>query len=214
MRVLALDNFITGSRDNLKTFESHPDFEFRQHDINHGIFLTGDVRYVLHFASPASPPQYDANPIHTLKVGTVGTMTVDLPLKAGSTIIQFANPDGYAPDFDAVMDANVRGPWLLAKAFGGHVAQREGGGRLGREAGGERGEQRLGRIVAGEFVGLDPGDPLEELLLVVEALDHDRERDRRRDEHDAEPEHDHEDDQHDHAQRGIAEDPAERRRWW
>src|SRR3977135_4672496 len=76
MRVLALDNFITGSRENLKTFESPPDFEFRQHDINHGIFLTGDVRYVLHFASPASPPQYDANPIHTLKVGTLGTMNM------------------------------------------------------------------------------------------------------------------------------------------
>ena len=73
MRVLALDNFITGSRENLKSLEANPDFEFRQADVNHGIFLGGDVRYVLHFASPASPPQYDANPIHTLKVGTLGT---------------------------------------------------------------------------------------------------------------------------------------------
>ena len=73
MRVLALDNFITGSRENLKSLEGNPDFEFRQADVNHGIFLGGDVRYVLHFASPASPPQYDANPIHTLKVGTLGT---------------------------------------------------------------------------------------------------------------------------------------------
>src|SRR5205823_3705366 len=38
--------------------------------------IGGDVRYVLHFASPASPPQYDANPIHTLKVGTLGTMNM------------------------------------------------------------------------------------------------------------------------------------------
>ena len=75
-RVLALDNFITGSRQNLKTLEGNPDFEFRQADVNHGIFIGGDVRYVLHFASPASPPQYDANPIHTLKVGTVGTMNM------------------------------------------------------------------------------------------------------------------------------------------
>jgi dTDP-glucose 4,6-dehydratase len=74
--VLALDNFITGSRQNLKTLEENPDFEFRQADVNHGIFIGGDVRYVLHFASPASPPQYDANPIHTLKVGTVGTMNM------------------------------------------------------------------------------------------------------------------------------------------
>jgi len=76
MRVLALDNFITGSRDNLRGLEGHPDFEFRQADVNQGIFLGGDVRYVLHFASPASPPQYDANPIHTLKVGTLGTMNM------------------------------------------------------------------------------------------------------------------------------------------
>jgi dTDP-glucose 4,6-dehydratase len=71
--VLALDNFITGSPDNLKELQANPDFEFRRMDVNHGIFIGGDVRYVLHFASPASPPQYDSNPIHTLKVGTVGT---------------------------------------------------------------------------------------------------------------------------------------------
>jgi dTDP-glucose 4,6-dehydratase len=76
MRVVALDNFITGSRENLRAVEGNPDFEFRQADVNHGIFLGGDVRYVLHFASPASPPQYDANPIHTLKVGTLGTMNM------------------------------------------------------------------------------------------------------------------------------------------
>jgi dTDP-glucose 4,6-dehydratase len=76
MRVVALDNFITGSRENLKTLESNPDFEFRQADVNQGVFMDGDVRYVLHFASPASPPQYDANPIHTLKVGTLGTMNM------------------------------------------------------------------------------------------------------------------------------------------
>jgi dTDP-glucose 4,6-dehydratase len=76
LSVLALDNLITGSRENLKSFEGNPDFEFRQADVNHGIFIGGDVRYVLHFASPASPPQYDANPIHTLKVGTVGTMNM------------------------------------------------------------------------------------------------------------------------------------------
>jgi dTDP-glucose 4,6-dehydratase len=76
MRVLALDNFITGSRDNLRALEGNPDFEFRQADINHGLFIGGEVAYVLHFASPASPPQYDSNPIHTLKVGTLGTMNM------------------------------------------------------------------------------------------------------------------------------------------
>ena len=76
IRVLALDNFITGSAQNLESLQRNPDFEFRQADVNHGVFIGGDVRYVLHFASPASPPQYDSNPIHTLKVGTIGTMNM------------------------------------------------------------------------------------------------------------------------------------------
>lgn len=76
MRVLSLDNFITGSPKNLDSLTRNPDFEFRQADVNLGVFIEGDVRYVLHFASPASPPQYDANPIHTLKVGTIGTMNM------------------------------------------------------------------------------------------------------------------------------------------
>src|SRR5258708_5513496 len=65
MRVVALDNFIPGSRENLRALEGTPDLEFRQADVNPGIFLGGGARYVLHFAPPASPPQYDANPIHT-----------------------------------------------------------------------------------------------------------------------------------------------------
>ena len=76
VRVLVLDNFITGSPENLRHLTPNPEFEFRQADVNHGVFIGGDVRYVLHFASPASPPQYDANPIHTLKVGTIGTMNM------------------------------------------------------------------------------------------------------------------------------------------
>ena len=76
LRVVALDNFITGSAENIRHLQGNPDFEFRQLDVNHGIFIGGDVRYVLHFASPASPPQYDSNPLHPLKVGTVGTMNM------------------------------------------------------------------------------------------------------------------------------------------
>jgi dTDP-glucose 4,6-dehydratase len=76
MSVLALDNFITGSHDNVRGFLENPDFEFRKANVNEEIRVDGDVRFVLHFASPASPPQYDANPIHTLKVGTLGTMNM------------------------------------------------------------------------------------------------------------------------------------------
>ncbi len=96
MRVVALDNFITGSRENLRALEGNPDFEFRQADVNHGIFLGGDVRYVLHFASPASPPQYDANPIHTLKVGTLGTMNMlGLARAKGATFLLASTSEVY-----------------------------------------------------------------------------------------------------------------------
>ena len=74
--MLALDNFITGARDNVSSLVENPDFEFRRANVNEPVVVDGDVRFVLHFASPASPPQYDANPIHTLKVGTVGTMNM------------------------------------------------------------------------------------------------------------------------------------------
>ena len=74
--VLALDNLLTGSSQNLRTLVDRPDFEFRQANVNEEVSVDGDVRFVLHFASPASPPQYDANPIHTLKVGTLGTMNM------------------------------------------------------------------------------------------------------------------------------------------
>ncbi|MEA2643020.1 MAG: dTDP-glucose 4,6-dehydratase [Chloroflexota bacterium] len=74
--VLALDNLLTGSLDNLRALAERRGFEFRMANVNEPVFVDGDVRYVLHFASPASPPQYDANPIHTLKVGTIGTMNM------------------------------------------------------------------------------------------------------------------------------------------
>jgi dTDP-glucose 4,6-dehydratase len=76
MSVLALDNLLTGSFDNVRGFLDHPDFEFRKANVNETVLVDGEVRFVLHFASPASPPQYDANPIHTLKVGTIGTMNM------------------------------------------------------------------------------------------------------------------------------------------
>jgi len=96
MRVLAIDNFITGSRNNLRTLEGHPDFQFRQADVNQGTFLGGDVRHVLHFASPASPPQYDANPIHTLKVGTRVTMNMlGLARAKGATFLLASTSEIY-----------------------------------------------------------------------------------------------------------------------
>jgi len=109
LAVVALDNFITGSPENVKHIEANPDFELRQLDVNTGVFLDGDVRYVLHFASPASPPQYDANPIHTLKVGTVGTMNMlGLARAKGATFLLASTSEVYG---DPLVHPQPEGYW-------------------------------------------------------------------------------------------------------
>jgi len=96
MSVLALDNLLTGSPDNVRGLLDHPDFEFRKANVNEEVLVDGAVRFVLHFASPASPPQYDANPIHTLKVGTVGTMNMlGLARAKGATFLLASTSEVY-----------------------------------------------------------------------------------------------------------------------
>jgi dTDP-glucose 4,6-dehydratase len=96
MSVLALDNLLTGSPDNVRELQMRPGFEFRKANVNDEVVVDGDVRYVLHFASPASPPQYDANPIHTLKVGTLGTMNMlGLARAKGATFLLASTSEVY-----------------------------------------------------------------------------------------------------------------------
>jgi dTDP-glucose 4,6-dehydratase len=71
--VLCLDNFITGAESNISQLRSHPRFEFSQRDVSEYLEVAGPVDAVLHFASPASPPDYLKAPIETLKVGSLGT---------------------------------------------------------------------------------------------------------------------------------------------
>jgi dTDP-glucose 4,6-dehydratase len=71
--VIGLDNFLTGSADNIAHLAGHPGFQFIQHDVTNFIFVKGGLDGVLHFASPASPVDYLELPIQTLKVGSLGT---------------------------------------------------------------------------------------------------------------------------------------------
>jgi dTDP-glucose 4,6-dehydratase len=96
MSVVALDNLLTGSPDNVRGLLARPDFEFRKANVNNEVVVDGNVQYVLHFASPASPPQYDANPIHTLKVGTLGTMNMlGLARAKGATFLLASTSEVY-----------------------------------------------------------------------------------------------------------------------
>jgi dTDP-glucose 4,6-dehydratase len=71
--VVAVDNLLTGSRENIAHLLARDDFQFVQHDVSKPFEIAGEVDYVLHFASPASPIDYLELPIQTLKVGSLGT---------------------------------------------------------------------------------------------------------------------------------------------
>jgi dTDP-glucose 4,6-dehydratase len=71
--VLCMDNLVTGSDTNVSHLLSHPRFRFVRQDVTRYIEVPGPVDAVLHFASPASPPDYLKLPIQTLKVGALGT---------------------------------------------------------------------------------------------------------------------------------------------
>jgi dTDP-glucose 4,6-dehydratase len=71
--VVGMDNFISGSPDNLSHLAGNPRFRFVQHDVTNFMYVDGALDGVLHFASPASPVDYLEFPIQTLKVGSLGT---------------------------------------------------------------------------------------------------------------------------------------------
>lgn len=71
--VVGMDNLITGDLRNIEHLFPLPEFEFYNHDVSKFIHIAGELDYILHFASPASPIDYLKIPIQTLKVGALGT---------------------------------------------------------------------------------------------------------------------------------------------
>lgn len=71
--VVCVDNLVTGADSNVSHLMSNPRFKFVKHDVSEHIDVDGPVDAILHFASPASPPDYLKFPIQTLKVGALGT---------------------------------------------------------------------------------------------------------------------------------------------
>jgi dTDP-glucose 4,6-dehydratase len=71
--VIAVDSYLTGRAGNLAHVRTHEGLREVEHDVVHPLSVAGDVDAVLHFASPASPPDYLAHPLATLDVGTAGT---------------------------------------------------------------------------------------------------------------------------------------------
>ena len=71
--VVGMDNLITGDLKNIEHLFKNKYFEFHHHDVSKFVFIPGELDYILHFASPASPIDYLKIPIQTLKVSSLGT---------------------------------------------------------------------------------------------------------------------------------------------
>ncbi len=94
--VIAMDNLITGEMKNIQHLFPLADFEFHHHDVSKFVHVAGDLQYILHFASPASPIDYLKIPIQTLKVGSLGTHNLlGLARVKGSRILVASTSEVY-----------------------------------------------------------------------------------------------------------------------
>ncbi len=94
--VICVDNFLTGSPDNIAPLLGNSKFHFIQLDITNFIYVSGPVDAILHFASPASPIDYLELPIQTLKVGSLGTHKVlGLAKEKGARILLASTSEVY-----------------------------------------------------------------------------------------------------------------------
>jgi len=94
--VIGMDNLITGDLRNIEHLFHLPEFEFAHHDVSKFVHVPGDLKYILHFASPASPIDYLKIPIQTLKVGSLGTHNLlGLAMAKGARILVASTSEVY-----------------------------------------------------------------------------------------------------------------------
>ncbi|MDL1877413.1 NAD-dependent epimerase/dehydratase family protein [Cytophagia bacterium CHB2] len=93
--VIAMDNLLTGTTDNIEHLRGER-FKFIKHDVTEYIYLAGELDYILHFASPASPLDYLQLPIQTMKVGALGThKALGLAKDTGATFLLASTSEVY-----------------------------------------------------------------------------------------------------------------------
>ena len=96
LRVICLDNFITGSKKNIQHLNKNKNFKLIEHDVSKSINIAENLDYILHFASPASPIDYQKIPIQTLKAGSLGTHnTLGLALAKKATYFLASTSEVY-----------------------------------------------------------------------------------------------------------------------
>ena len=95
-RVICVDNFQTGSMDNVRALRNHPDFKLIHGDICEPIIVREQLDQIYNLACPASPPQYQADPIHTMLTSVVGTANLlKLAEKNGASFLQASTSEVY-----------------------------------------------------------------------------------------------------------------------
>ncbi|MFT6197572.1 MAG: dTDP-glucose 4,6-dehydratase [Nonlabens sp.] len=116
-RVVAMDNLITGDLKNIEHLFPLADFEFYHQDVSDYVHVAGELDYILHFASPASPIDYLKIPIQTLKVGSLGThnllglaMAKNARLLIASTSEIYGDPLVHPQDESYYGNVNTIGP--------------------------------------------------------------------------------------------------------
>lgn len=93
--VIAMDNLLTGTVANIEHLQGE-NFKFIKHDVTEYIYVAGEIDYILHFASPASPLDYQQYPIQTLKVGALGThKALGLALEKKATFLLASTSEVY-----------------------------------------------------------------------------------------------------------------------
>jgi len=115
--VIGMDNLITGDLRNIEHLFHLPEFEFAHHDVSKFVHVPGDLKYILHFASPASPIDYLKIPIQTLKVGSLGThnllglaMAKKARILVASTSEVYGDPTVHPQTEDYWVNVNPVGP--------------------------------------------------------------------------------------------------------
>lgn len=105
--VICVDNFFSGSKDNIRHLSSHPYFEFTRHDIIHPLFL--EVDKIFHLACPASPIHYQINAIKTVKTNVMGTINMlGLAKRIKARILLTSSSEVYG---DAKVHPQPEGYW-------------------------------------------------------------------------------------------------------
>ncbi len=94
--VVGVDNYLSGQRRNTELFLAHPRFTFLEQDVSLGLDAPGEFDWVLHFASPASPPHYQQHAIETLMVGAQGTQNaLELARRKGARFMLASTSEVY-----------------------------------------------------------------------------------------------------------------------